>query len=391
MSISKFEFTKRWTNPADFPTHETSEAQVRSDMQALHDEARNYIDEKLIPEVENELALKATKDEIRGIVLGQIPDGTLTHDKLSAELQAELDDKATKEDANNRYTKAETLSVPTKTNFGLPEEAIPDDVLFKLSSLNLHTWFAEASEDRYVVAQSDTAVAHRFARATKMADTECEFEWGDAITVDASGQLSFVGETTVATVGYINADEQPVMTGKYIKTTSGTAFYRAAGNFYTDYNDDKNELWLKVYDVFPKLLPSGTGQMVQSPIRDAYPDNGTSGDGSLHYTYLGVPFDNVKATPRIATGKYTGTGTYAAANANRVELDFPPRLFVVIKSAVTVVGSSTAGFFWLGQHTNLTNGSVRITVVDSTVEWYAESADSQLNTLNATYYYFALG
>ena len=43
MAFPRFSFTKLWTSPADFPTIETDEAQVRADMQALHDEAKDGI------------------------------------------------------------------------------------------------------------------------------------------------------------------------------------------------------------------------------------------------------------------------------------------------------------------------------------------------------------
>ena len=45
MSISLFSYTKDWTNPQDFPTVETSEAQVRADIQLLYDEAKDKINE----------------------------------------------------------------------------------------------------------------------------------------------------------------------------------------------------------------------------------------------------------------------------------------------------------------------------------------------------------
>ena len=50
MAFEKLEFTKNWENAADFPAVETSEAQVRKDMQVLHDETRdalNSVVEKL--------------------------------------------------------------------------------------------------------------------------------------------------------------------------------------------------------------------------------------------------------------------------------------------------------------------------------------------------------
>lgn len=45
MSVTAFSFTRDWTNPTDFPTVETSEAQVRFDFQDLHNQTKNKINE----------------------------------------------------------------------------------------------------------------------------------------------------------------------------------------------------------------------------------------------------------------------------------------------------------------------------------------------------------
>lgn len=52
-SFEKLSFTKDWKNASDFPTYEENETQVRADMQALHDETRDFINDKLIPNIEN--------------------------------------------------------------------------------------------------------------------------------------------------------------------------------------------------------------------------------------------------------------------------------------------------------------------------------------------------
>ena len=41
MSFNRFDFTKNWENPADFPTYEENEEQVRADMQLLYDELKD--------------------------------------------------------------------------------------------------------------------------------------------------------------------------------------------------------------------------------------------------------------------------------------------------------------------------------------------------------------
>ena len=85
MSIPKFDFTKHWTNPADFPAIETDEAQVRADMQALHDETRDYFNERLLPHIEQELsdAMAWTEQAVKDAVLGEVPAASVTGEKLA--------------------------------------------------------------------------------------------------------------------------------------------------------------------------------------------------------------------------------------------------------------------------------------------------------------------
>jgi hypothetical protein len=47
-------FTKNWENPSDYPTIETDEQKVRQDMQSLHDEVKNFLNNELIPRVVEE-------------------------------------------------------------------------------------------------------------------------------------------------------------------------------------------------------------------------------------------------------------------------------------------------------------------------------------------------
>lgn len=52
MSLSKVIYTKDWNDPSDFPTIETSESQVRADLQDLHDQIRTSVN-LIIDELES--------------------------------------------------------------------------------------------------------------------------------------------------------------------------------------------------------------------------------------------------------------------------------------------------------------------------------------------------
>lgn len=71
--FERLSFTKDWNNSTDFPTYEENEAQVRADMQALHDEVKKFINEKLIPGIEN-LAVPGTGDMLTDVF---DPDGMM--------------------------------------------------------------------------------------------------------------------------------------------------------------------------------------------------------------------------------------------------------------------------------------------------------------------------
>lgn len=66
VEFEKLKFTRDWNNSADFPTYEENEQKVRADMQALHDETKEFINETLIPSIEN-LAVPGAGDMLEKI------------------------------------------------------------------------------------------------------------------------------------------------------------------------------------------------------------------------------------------------------------------------------------------------------------------------------------
>jgi len=98
-------------------------------LKAKFDEAGNkikkYINESLIPELNAEKlpymegSEKSIKEQIDGIVLGEIPDGSITAQKLQP---------------GAFYTQDETFASATKALYGLGADAVPDEVFYKLRS-----------------------------------------------------------------------------------------------------------------------------------------------------------------------------------------------------------------------------------------------------------------
>ena len=104
MAFERLEFTKSWENPQDFPTYEQSEAQVRADLQLLHEETRQGINrlvdalndsaaaaqlpfsgEGLNAETVQEAILE-TYAATKQAAAGQIVDGSVGKEKLSQEV-----------------------------------------------------------------------------------------------------------------------------------------------------------------------------------------------------------------------------------------------------------------------------------------------------------------
>lgn len=75
MAFARLHYKKDWNNPADFPTHEDSEAQVRLDLQFHPDAVRDYVNDTLLPALEDgrgavelgttEGSLQAVLDQIK--------------------------------------------------------------------------------------------------------------------------------------------------------------------------------------------------------------------------------------------------------------------------------------------------------------------------------------
>lgn len=105
MAFEKFEFTKSWENMQDFPTYEPSEAQVRADLQLLHNETRDglnrLVDALNDPTAAAQLPFQAEQgmkaDNVQDAILeaygavqsaaaGQIVNGSITKEKLNSEL-----------------------------------------------------------------------------------------------------------------------------------------------------------------------------------------------------------------------------------------------------------------------------------------------------------------
>ena len=105
--------------------------------------------------------------------------------------------------------------------------------------------------------------------------------------------------------------------------------------------------------------------------------------------------------PKIATGSYTGTGTYGADNPCSLTFPFSPKLWGIVSigsagssqycaQGSNVVVGKPAGTVYFNPGGISSNLEQTMSWSGNTVRWYNTSREwYQLNALGATYYYFA--
>ena len=102
---------------------------------------------------------------------------------------------------------------------------------------------------------------------------------------------------------------------------------------------------------------------------------------------------------RIATGSYTGTGTYGASNPCSLTFDFVPLLLIVVPmktgiNSYEITAFPSAGWYWL-KHAFSSDTSVKVIdgmeLSGATVSWHGSGSSTQANMTGITYKYLALG
>ncbi|MGX8692610.1 MAG: hypothetical protein ACSW8E_02515 [Clostridia bacterium] len=99
MALSTFDYSKSWRSVQDFPSYEENEERVRDDMQILFDEVRDALN-RLVGELKAENlpftptaeidastlqnAVELLQTQISGAAIGQLPNASVTTEKLAA-------------------------------------------------------------------------------------------------------------------------------------------------------------------------------------------------------------------------------------------------------------------------------------------------------------------
>lgn len=295
--------------------------------------------------------------------------------------------------------KANLLQDTTAALFGLGGGAVPDDVLSFLGKYNQH-WWKRRTNSGYV-ENKGTAQNVVLFTTSAMGDAAYKFKVSDSVNISSTGVVSLNNPQTVT----VSSSNSAALNGKYFEGNG----YGDSGIFY----GTSSTSWITQVDFGLTAQPvtavqSGTvGEwgFVQSSDRNAYPDIGT--ENGYEYIYIGIPLGNAAQVPvKIATGSYTGTGTYGASNPNSLAFDFVPKLLFVARK-----DRAYNSFFWfkdvthgfaLHSYTTDSNGTsdqtsingskVAVTVSGNTVSWFSSSgAEAQLNFSGFIYQYIAIG
>lgn len=113
---------------------------------------------------------------------------------------------------------------------------------------------------------------------------------------------------------------------------------------------------------------------------------------------ISIPADQIKDGVKIATGSYTGTGTYGSSNPNSLTFEFEPKILLVLSNDATggMLGIRGAQKATTGLATY--NGTDNITFNQNVVSWYYSSGGNsstypyiQMNQASMSYYYIAIG
>lgn len=296
--------------------------------------------------------------------------------------------------------KSSLLRDITAALVGLDAEAVPDDVFAFFGKYNQHWWQRRTNIENggYVAKEQTYSYGATFFVTDKQAATIMAAE---AYTCDfTTGEITLVNPVTISTTtGSLTTAQINSLKGKYctgLYSVPDKIVYLASdmeiqtGTNYVRLNDGYNT---EVVSVFTSDKLIGEWVYLRSSERTAYPDSGIV-DG-YEFQYLGIPLDNAVTAPKIATGSYTGTGTYGASNPNSLTLDFAPKILIIGNAA----NNTTSICLFLPQYSGeqagwYNGGSMNFTVSGNTVSWYEtayNNAFNQLNNSGTVYPYLAIG
>lgn len=239
------------------------------------------------------------------------------------------------------YTKEQTLTATTAALYGLGSDAVPDDVLAWIGKYNQHWWKRRAITFDKVEKNGSGFI---FTATSTVIGFSMKYSDSVEVSEDDTGNITLAEPiNTLQISNYTDETNARKLIGKYFYPVASDAQAKEVAYILPGTQADK--IYSIVSSQSPKYCIACSGEYmktvsfekqlgdweyVQSPSRSAYPDSGEQ-DG-YEYQYLGIPFENAASSHvQIATGSYTGTGTYGESNPNSLTFDGKPLLVIVRK------------------------------------------------------------
>ena len=296
--------------------------------------------------------------------------------------------------------KAILLKDATAALFGLGTDAVPDDVLSQISAFenNLgNMWVWGKAEPDYLAPGSSIDYGAEWKPICSITNTSLYIYYSDSYTI-VNGKAVLTNPSSIAGkdfTGNVNYFKPPII-GKYIQLINSSTYpaegynevYKQASN-----GDFKYEAptsfgnYLTLLSNFQTMSGNIIGYVLTST-------NAAPTESGYVFKSMGQLGDKV----RIATGSYTGTGTYGANNPNSLTFAFEPKLVIVFQDTTS---SSNNGFFGriimingAGNASFGAGSNYYLTTMfyDTSVKWYsANAALLQLNYSSGRYVYVAIG
>lgn len=420
MAFEKLEFTKNWENAADFPAVETSEAQVRKDMQILHDETRdalNSVVEKLNTKKLDEYpsggtvetlgtdhttipTSKAVRDAI--VLSGALPNGGSNGQVLRKKSDTDYD-----YDWDTMQSLITAAGLLKGAGGGAVQAAVPGaDYVAPtdpaLLALKRYTWrrrsAAMVEGAVQTVGPSDSYdikigwyAPGPFCVDYKVGSEYVSADWATAVQGDfENGTVAYVDGTKVNSLTYINLHElqsniASSMKGNYM-LRSGLMWKipsDAVSHIESKTNSSDETIQIFYWDKMQEVtIQYGEWEILTSDSPNAYPKSGYS--GGYVYEYMGsFAQESVPFAARINTGFYWGTGRRDTVTC---ETGFRPKLFLLYPDAKSqdflsanlllyVSGSPWMKRFYGGDAYSLDSNGIAATVTDDGISFAAYSYD----------------
>lgn len=298
------------------------------------------------------------------------------------------------------FSKEEIVSTETLSKYGLGADGTPNGVFDLLSRFNSglgneYVW--EKSKQEWVVSQAKSAtIIQANTQNTK------KLRYSDSYTLGSDGSITLNNpvEVTPTTSNYASVP----LAGKYFQEANWSTGVYETAVYYSNQNLVLNSPYVYAYGyLLSTTFDVVSYGYVNSPDPNAYPPAVSDG-----YTYTAL--GQLGAKVQIATGSYTGTGTYGSANPNSLTFGFEPKLVIVwsayqssenygLQPARNGNAWNNSFIYTKGQcrthiYYNNTSYPNELSVVGNTFSWYTQSNNApygQLNQSGVTYEYFAIG